>query len=171
MIGGYAIVDVTGRDDALAMARSWPRGGSVEVRPVMSRRGAARSPVAEALRDALGPATGALVRALGDSHVAEDVAQDAVVALQRWRSDGIPERPDLWLLTVARNRAVDPWAQVALTLRAVCGLTVAQIARAFLISEATIAQRIVRAKKIVGFGVAFGVPAPEHLAFRLDEVL
>jgi predicted RNA polymerase sigma factor len=139
----------------------------------------------------------------------------ALVALRRWPADGVPERADLWLLEVARNRAIDRWrreatlrrklealheretiaradpaedrvsllftcchpsipreAQVALTLRAVCGLSVRQIAAAFLVGEATIAQRIVRAKrKIAAAGVPFGVPAPEHLAFRLPEVL
>jgi RNA polymerase sigma-70 factor (ECF subfamily) len=173
-------------------------------------------PVAGALRDALGPATAALVRAVGDLDVADDMIQDAAIAaLERWPADGIPERPELWLVTVARNRAIDRWrrdvrlqeklagleraalqaaddpgddwlslvfccchpalareAQVALTLRAVCGLTVAQIAAAFLAGEATIAQRIVRAKrKIVRAGVAFRVPSPEHLPARLDEVL
>jgi RNA polymerase sigma-70 factor (ECF subfamily) len=164
-----------------------------------------------ALRDALGPVTGALVRALGDFHLAEDVAQDAAVtALERWPAEGVPDKPRAWLLAVARNRAIDRWrrearlqallprleaaepededrlsllftcchpalareAQVALTLRAVCGLTAAEVARAFLTGEATIAQRIVRAKRrIVATGIAFRVPAPEHLAVRLDEVL
>jgi len=167
--------------------------------------------VAGALREALGPVTGALVRALGDFHLAEDVAQDAAVtALERWPAEGVPANPPAWLLTVARHRAIDRWrrearlqallprleaaepaeedrlsllftcchpalareAQVALTLRAVCGLTVPQIARAFLTSEATVAQRIVRAKRrIVATGIPFRVPAPEHLAVRLDEVL
>jgi RNA polymerase sigma factor (sigma-70 family) len=172
--------------------------------------------VADALRDALGPATAALVRAVGDLDLADDMIQEAAItALERWPALGVPERPDLWLLTVARNRAIDTWrrdarlrdklaglqraqlqaaddagddwlsllfccchpalareAQVALTLRAVCGLTVAQIAAAFLTAEATIAQRIVRAKrKIARAGVAFRVPAPEHLPARLDEVL
>jgi RNA polymerase sigma factor (sigma-70 family) len=173
-------------------------------------------PVAEALRDALGPTTARLTRALGDLWAADDAVQDAaMVALQRWPVEGVPERADLWLLEVARNRAIDRWrreatlrrkiealqvretragadpaedsvsllftcchpaipreSQVALTLRAVCGLTVRQIAAAFMVGQATIAQRIVRAKKkIATAGVAFGVPAPEHLEFRLAEVL
>jgi RNA polymerase sigma-70 factor (ECF subfamily) len=175
-----------------------------------------RAAVAEALRDALAPATAALVRAVGDLDLADDMVQEAAVAaLERWPVDGIPERPELWLLTVARHRAIDRWrrearlqdklaglerearaaagdagddwlsllftcchpalgreAQVALTLRAVCGLTVAQIAAAFLTAEATAAQRIVRAKrKLVRAGVALRVPAPEHLEGRLQEVL
>jgi RNA polymerase sigma factor (sigma-70 family) len=173
-------------------------------------------PVAGALRDARAPATAALVRALGDLDLAEDMVQEAAIAaLERWPADGVPARPELWLVTVARNRAIDRWrrdvrlqeklegleraalqaaddpgddwlslvfccchpalareAQVALTLRAVCGLTVAQIAAAFLTREATVAQRIVRAKrKIVGAGVSFQMPSPEHLPVRLDEVL
>lgn len=159
--------------------------------------------------------TGALVRALDDFHLAEDVAQDAAVAaLEQWPRDGVPERPDLWMLRVGRRRAIDRWrrdetlqrkiaelepiadaagerpadrlsllftcchpalpreSQVALTLRAATGLSVKQIARAFLAGEATIAQRIVRAKrKIVDAGITYRVPAPEHLAGRLDEVL
>jgi RNA polymerase sigma factor (sigma-70 family) len=176
-----------------------------------------RDPVAEALRDALAPATARLARVSGDLWAADDAVQDAaVVALERWPVEGVPERPDRWLIEVARNRAIDRWrreatlrrklealherdtragppepaedrvsllftcchpaipreAQVALTLRAVCGLSVRQIAAAFLVGEATIAQRIVRAKKkIVAAGIPFGVPAPEHLEFRLDEVL
>jgi RNA polymerase sigma factor (sigma-70 family) len=176
----------------------------------------ARDRVAEALREALSPATSRLAHALGDVWLADDAVQDAaVVALERWPTEGVPDRADLWLLTVARNRAIDRWrreatlrqkldalqqtdtqlgadavedrvsllftcchptipreSQIALTLRSVCGLTVRQIAAAFLVGEATIAQRIVRAKKkIVTAGVRFGVPAPEHLEFRLDAVL
>jgi predicted RNA polymerase sigma factor len=155
------------------------------------------------------------VRALGDFHLAEDVAQDAAVAaLEQWPLEGVPERPDLWLLRVGRRRAIDRWrrdetlgrklaeleraagdapdraedrlsllftcchpalpreSQVALTLRAAAGLSVRQIAAAFLTGEATVAQRIVRAKrKIVDAGIAYRVPAPEHLSGRLDEVL
>lgn len=176
----------------------------------------ARDPIAEALRHALGPATARLARALGDMWAADDAVQDAtVIALKRWPNEGIPERPDLWLLAVARNRAIDGFrreatlqrkldelgrremasaheavedrvsllftcchpaipreAQVALTLRAVCGLTVRQIAAAFLVGESTIAQRIARAKrKIRAAGIPFGLPAPEYLQFRLREVL
>jgi len=155
------------------------------------------------------------VRAVGDFQLAEDVAQDAAVAaLEQWPDEGVPPRPDLWLLRVGRRRAIDRWrrdetlkrkvaeleriaevgaeqsedrlsllftcchpalpreSQVALTLRAVAGLSVRQIARAFLCGDATIAQRIVRAKrKIVTSGIAYRVPGPEHLPERLAEVL
>jgi predicted RNA polymerase sigma factor len=74
-------------------------------------------PVAEALREALGTATARLTRALGDLWTAEDAVQDAaMVALQRWPTEGVPERADLWLLEVARNRAIDRWRREA-TLR------------------------------------------------------
>jgi RNA polymerase sigma factor (sigma-70 family) len=154
----------------------------------------------------------ALVRVTGDFAAAEDLVQDAVVAaLQRWPAEGVPERPDAWLFTVARNRGLDAlrrqsnyrnklaelqWpvnsagddrlrliftcchpalsraGQIALTLRVVCGLTTAQIARAFLVSETTVAQRITRAKrKITDAGIPYRVPDPDELGGRLREVL
>lgn len=167
------------------------------------------------------------MRELGDIELAEESAQEALLAaLERWPRDGIPDRPDAWLVAVARRRAIDQLrraavgrvkvgrvkvgelqlaaegasprfcgagvgeapddtlevvvlrchpalsreAQLALTLRAVCGLTVAQIARAFLTTEATVAQRILRAKrKIIQAGLPLRRPAPEEL--RLREVL
>lgn len=164
------------------------------------------------LREHAGRLTGALVRLTGDFSAAEDLVQDAVVAaLQRWPREGIPDRPDAWLFTVARNRGLDVLrrednyrkklallrepepaepdqrlrlmftcchpalprkAQVALTLRVVCGLTTAQIARAFLVPERTIAQRITRAKrKISDAGIPYRVPDPDELDARLGEVL
>jgi RNA polymerase sigma-70 factor (ECF subfamily) len=160
--------------------------------------------------------TAALVRALGDFDLAEELVQDALLeAVQHWPKDGIPDRPGAWLLTTARRKAVDQFrrqarfrqklallegasmrddtaegddrlrliftcchpalsreAQVALTLRAVAGLTTVEIARAFITSEATIAQRIVRAKrKIVDARIPYRVPAERDMAERLDEVL
>jgi len=154
----------------------------------------------------------ALVRVTGDFGAAEDLVQDAVLAaLQRWPVEGIPDRPDSWLVIVARNRGLDTlrreanyrtklaqlqWpvrsepddrlrliftcchpalgraTQVALTLRVVCGLTTAQIARAFLVTETTVAQRITRAKrKIAEAGIPYRVPDPDELQARLSEVL
>lgn len=164
------------------------------------------------VREHAGRLATALVRITGDFAAAEDLVQDAVLAaLQRWPSEGVPERPDAWLFTVARNRGLDAlrrqsnyqaklaqlrWpvepasddrlqliftcchpalsraAQIALTLRVVCGLTTAQIARAFLVSETTVAQRITRAKrKITGAGIPYRVPDPDELGARLREVL
>jgi RNA polymerase sigma-70 factor (ECF subfamily) len=153
-----------------------------------------------------------LVRILGDFDVAEEIVQDALlVALERWPVDGIPDRPGAWLMTVARNRALNQLsrdahyraklaqleqplprepddrlrlmftcchpalsraAQVALTLRAVCGFTTAEIARAFLASETAVAQRLVRARrKIVAANIPYRMPSDDQLGERLGEVL
>ena len=153
-----------------------------------------------------------LIDVTGDFATAEDLVQDAVLAaLRHWPEDGIPERPDAWLFTVARHRGLDvlrregnyraklaqmQWpvqsepddrlrlmftcchpalpreAQIALTLRVVCGLTTAQIARAFLAHETTMAQRITRAKrKITAAGIPYRIPADDELGPRLTEVL
>lgn len=155
------------------------------------------------------------MRLLGDFDVAEEIVQDTLLlALERWRRDGIPQRPGAWLATAARRRAIDqlrrdarfrrklallkaqpaagaeepddrlrliftcchpslsPRAQVVLTLRAVCGFTTAEIAAAFLLSEAAVSQQVHRARcKIVQAGVPYRVPAPDEMAERLDRVL
>ena len=164
------------------------------------------------VREHAGRLATALVRITGDFAAAEDLVQEAVLAaLQRWPTEGVPERPDAWLFTVARNRGLDAlrresnyrtklaqlqWpvqtesderlrliftcchpalpraAQIALTLRVVCGFTTAQIARAFLIPEKTVAQRITRAKrKIMDAGIPYRLPDPDELNARLREVL
>jgi RNA polymerase sigma factor (sigma-70 family) len=173
---------------------------------------ASHDKLASVVREHAGRLAVALMRVTGDFATAEDLVQDAVLAaLQHWPVDGIPERPDAWLFTVARRRAVDgfrradnyraklaqlEWpvqpagderlrliftcchpalprtAQIALTLRVVCGLTTSQIARAFLVQETTIAQRITRAKrKITDAGIPYRVPDDDELAPRLAEVL
>jgi RNA polymerase sigma factor (sigma-70 family) len=172
--------------------------------------------VAAVFREEAGRLTAALVRAVGDFDLAEEVVQDSLVtALEKWPQQGIPDNPGAWLMTTARRRAIDilrrdksyreklallerpplspepveaddrlrliftcchpalaPEAQVALTLRAVAGFTTMEIASAFLLPEATVAQRIVRAKrKIVDAHIPFKMPDAGDLAGRLDGVL
>jgi len=168
--------------------------------------------LARVVRDHAGRLAASLVPLVGDFATAEDLVADAVeAALVHWPVDGIPERPDAWLYTVARRRGLDllrresrhrdklalvPWpaepepddrlrlmftcchpalprtAQVALTLRVVCGLTTAQIAKAFLVPESTVGQRITRAKrKISDAGIPYRIPSADDLADRLADVL
>jgi RNA polymerase sigma-70 factor (ECF subfamily) len=169
-----------------------------------------------------------LARMVRDVGLAEDLAQDALLAaLERWPRDGVPDNPGAWLMATAKNRAIDTIrrertlerkqeelvrevglrldhqrtaldlsaeeevgddllaliftcchpalpreARVALTLRLLGGLTVAEIARAFLAKEPAVAQRLVRAKRALReAGAGFEVPRGEELAERLPSVL
>lgn len=168
-----------------------------------------------------------LTRVVRDVGLAEELAQDALVAaLERWPQSGVPDNPGAWLMATAKHRAIDALrrralharkhddigraslqrqqhaadveaalddpvgddllrlvfvachpvlsteARVALTLRLLGGLTTAEIARAFLVPEATVAQRLVRAKRTLSAArVPFEVPRGDDLHARLPSVL
>jgi RNA polymerase sigma factor (sigma-70 family) len=168
---------------------------------------------------------GALTRVTGDVGLAEELAQDSLVAaLEQWSDTGVPARPGAWLMATAKHRAIDAFrraenlrrktevlgrdlqeaeepdwaaaldevveddvlrllfischpvlsreARVALTLRLIGGLTTDEIARAFLVPEKTLAQRIVRAKRTLSAAqVPFEMPAGPDFTARLSSVL
>ena len=111
IIGGVFLVDLPDLDEAIRLARSIPAAqapGSIEIRPVSAIPSCVQPDVEQVFREEWGSAVAILTRVLGDLELAEDAVQDAfATALERWARDGMPRNPGAWIVTTARNRAID----------------------------------------------------------------
>ena len=255
LIAGYWVWECASRDEAIEWLKRAPFDGGIEIelrqvfeaedfgryaRAARGQSGCASRPrrlgvAASATHRAIDAVwriesarlIAGLTRIVRDVAVAEDLAQDALVAaLEQWPEEGIPDNPGAWLMATAKRRGIDALrrrvtlerkqeligrelqilqqldqpdlvaqvddveddvlrlifmtchpvlsrnARVALTLRLLGGLSTPEIARAFLVSEGTVTQRIVRAKRTLAEArVPFEVPGRDELADRLSAVL